>query len=146
MDEYHPATVFSSIDQQGRYAYANQPQVAIWNLARFAETLLPLIDEDQQQAIKHAENVLERFSAHFQAAYSVGMRKKLGLDTEADGDLELANEFLRLLATNQVDFTLAFRRLSDVAGNLAVDTSLRSLFGDEQGFGVWVARWRTRIM
>ena len=74
------------------------------------------------------------------------MQQKLGLDTEADGDLELASEFLRLLATNQVDFTLAFRRLSDVAGNLAADASLRSLFGDEQGFGVWVERWRTRIM
>ena len=59
MDEYHPAKVFSSIDQQGRYAYANQPQIATWNLARFAETLLPLIDEDQQQAIKQAEDVLE---------------------------------------------------------------------------------------
>src|SRR5437773_3650770 len=111
MDEYHPGKVFSSIDQQGRYSYANQPQIAMWNLARFAETLLPLIDEDQQQAIKEAENVLERFSARFQAAYSAGMRQKLGLHTEADGDLELASEFLRLLATNQVDFTLAFRRL-----------------------------------
>jgi uncharacterized protein YdiU (UPF0061 family) len=131
---------------EGLYAYANQPQIAMWNLARFAETLLPLIDEDQQQAIKQAENVLERFSAHFQAAYSVGMRQKLGLDTEADGDLELASEFLRLLATNQVDFTLAFRRLSDVAGSRAADASLRSLFGDEQEFGVWVERWRTRIM
>ena len=146
MDEYHPAKVFSSIDQQGRYAYANQPQIATWNLARFAETLLPLIDEDQQQAIKQAENVLERFSAHFQAAYSAGMRQKLGLSTEADGDLELAGEFLRLLATNQVDFTLAFRRLSDAAGSLAADASLRSLFSDEQGFGAWVERWRSRIM
>ena len=83
MDEYHPAKVFSSIDQQGRYAYANQPQIATWNLARFAETLLPLIDEDQQQAIKQAEHVLERFSARFQAAYSAGMRQKLGLSTES---------------------------------------------------------------
>ena len=146
MDEYHPAKVFSSIDQQGRYAYANQPQIAMWNLARFAETLLPLIDEDQQQAIKQAEDVLERFSGRFEAAYSAGMRQKLGLSTEADGDLELASEFLRLLATNQVDFTLAFRRLSDVAGSLAADVSLRSLFGDAQEFGVWVERWRTRIM
>jgi protein adenylyltransferase len=146
MDEYHPAKVFSSIDQQGRYAYANQPQIATWNLARFAETLLPLIDEDQQQAIKQAEDVLERFSARFQAAYSAGMLQKLGLSTEANGDLELAGEFLRLLATNQVDFTLAFRRLSDAAGSLAVDASLRSLFSDEQGFGAWVERWRSRIM
>src|SRR5580700_4986736 len=115
MDEYHPAKVFSSIDQQGRYAYANQPQIATWNLARFAETLLPLIDEDQQQAIKQAEHVLERFSARFQAAYSAGMRQKLGLSTESDGDLELAGEFLSLLANYQVDFTVAFRRLSDAA-------------------------------
>jgi uncharacterized protein YdiU (UPF0061 family) len=146
MDEYDPGKVFSSIDQQGRYAYANQPQIAMWNLARFAETLLPLIDEDQQKAIKQAENVLERFSACFQAAYSAGLRQKLGLSTEADGDVELASEFLHLLATNQVDFTLAFRRLSDVAGNLATDASLRSLFSDEQEFGVWIEQWRTRIM
>ena len=105
MDEYDPAKVFSSIDQRGRYAYANQPQIATWNLARFAETLLPLIDEDQHKAIKQAEEVLERFSACFEAAYSAGMRQKLGFSTEADGDLELAGEFLSLLATNQVDFT-----------------------------------------
>src|SRR5205085_5173646 len=105
MDEYDPGKVFSSIDHHGRYAYANQPQIATWNLARFAETLLPLIDEDQPQAIKLAEHVLERFSDHFQTAYSVGMRQKLGLETEADGDVELASEFLRLLATNRVDFT-----------------------------------------
>ncbi len=146
MDEYHPAKVFSSIDQQGRYAYANQPQIATWNLARFAETLLPLIDEDQQKAIKQAEGVLEGFLARFEAAYSAGMRQKLGFSTEADGDLGLAGEFLSLLATNQVDFTLAFRRLSDAAGSLAAETDLRSLFNDEQGFGTWAERWRSRLM
>jgi uncharacterized protein YdiU (UPF0061 family) len=145
MDDYHPAKVFSSIDQQGRYAYASQPQIASWNLARFAETLLPLIDEDQQQAIRQAEDALERFSARFQAAYSAGMRQKLGLLTEADGDLELAGEFLRLLASDQVDFTLAFRRLSDAAGSTASAAPLRSLFGDEPGFEAWVERWRSRI-
>jgi serine/tyrosine/threonine adenylyltransferase len=146
MDEYHPAKVFSSIDQQGRYAYANQPQIATWNLARFAETLLPLIDEDQQKAIKQAEGVLEGFLARFEAAYSAGMRQKLGFSTEADGDLGLAGEFLSLLATNQVDFTLAFRRLSDAAGSLAAETDLRSLFNDEQAFGTWAERWRSRLM
>jgi serine/tyrosine/threonine adenylyltransferase len=146
MDEYHPANVFSSIDQQGRYAYANQPQIATWNLARFAETLLPLIDEDQQKAIDQAEDVLKCFSTRFEAAYSRGMRKKLGLSNEADGDLELAGEFLRLLAANQVDFTLAFRRLSDAAGNLAAEAALRNLFNDEQGFGTWAERWRSRLM
>jgi uncharacterized protein YdiU (UPF0061 family) len=146
MDEYHPAKVFSSIDQLGRYAYANQPQIATWNLARFAETLLPLIDEDLQQAIKQAEGVLERFSARFEAAYSAGMRQKLGFSTEADGDLELAGEFLSLLATNHVDFTLAFRRLSDAAGSVPAEADLRSLFRDEQGFGTWAERWRSRLM
>jgi len=146
MDEYHPAKVFSSIDQLGRYAYANQPQIATWNLARFAETLLPLIDEDQQQAIKQAEGVLDRFSARFEAAYSAGMRQKLGFSTEADGDLGLAGEFLSLLATNHVDFTLAFRRLSDAAGSVPAEADLRSLFKDEQGFGTWAKRWCSRLM
>src|SRR5215204_2423683 len=146
MDEYHPAKVFSSIDQLGRYAYANQPQIATWNLARFAETLLPLINEDQQQAIKQAEGILDKFSARFEAAYSAGMRQKLGFSTEADGDLELAGEFLTLLAINHVDFTLAFRRLSDAAGSVPAEADLRSLFNDEQGFGTWAERWRSRLM
>jgi uncharacterized protein YdiU (UPF0061 family) len=145
MDEYHPAKVFSSIDQRGRYAYANQPQIATWNLARFAETLLPLIGEDQQQAIKQAEGVLERFSARFQAAYSAGMRQKLGLSTEANGDLELAGEFLGMLATYQVDFTVAFRRLSDAADGPDAEGALRSLFIDEQPFETWAGRWRSRL-
>ena len=146
MDEYHPAKVFSSIDQRGRYAYANQPQIATWNLARFAETLLPLINEDQQNAIEQAERILEGFSPRFEAAYLAGMRQKLGFSTEADGDLDLAGEFLSLLATNQVDFTLAFRRLSDAAGSLTEDAALRRLFNDEQGFGPWAERWRSRLM
>ena len=146
MDEYHPTKVFSSIDQLGRYAYANQPQIATWNLARFAETLLPLIDENQQQAIKQAEGVLERFSARFEAAYLAGMRQKLGFSTEADGDLELAGEFISLLATNHVDFTLAFRRLSDAAGSVPAEDDLRILFRDKQGFGTWAERWRSRLM
>lgn len=145
MDEYHPAKVFSSIDQTGRYAYANQPQIATWNLARFAETLLPLIDEDQQKAIDQAEEVLELFSARFETAYSTGIRQKLGLSTEADGDLELAGEFLELLATNEVDFTLAFRRLSSEADGSHAEADLRSLFKDEQGFEAWAGRWRSRL-
>jgi uncharacterized protein YdiU (UPF0061 family) len=145
MDEYHPAKVFSSIDQQGRYAFANQPKIATWNLARFAETLLPLINEEQQKAIEQAEDVLERFSAGFEAAYSAGMGQKLGFSTEADGDLELAGEFLSLLATDQVDFTLAFRRLSDAADRPDAEVALRSLFVDEQPFETWVRRWRSRL-
>src|SRR5204863_5752973 len=89
MDEYHPAKVFSSIDRQGRYAYGNQPQIATWNLSRFAETLLPLIDDDQQQAVRRAEDVLKGFSDRFDAAYLSGMRHKLGLSTVEDDDAKL---------------------------------------------------------
>jgi uncharacterized protein YdiU (UPF0061 family) len=146
MDEYHPAKVFSSIDQQGRYAYANQPQIATWNLARFAETLLPLINDDQHKAIAQAESVLDHFSARFEAAYSAGIRHKLGLSTAEDGDLELAGEFLNLLAANGADFTLAFRRLSDTATDVGSDTPLRRLFHDKQAFDSWAGRWRARMV
>ena len=145
MDEYHPRKVFSSIDRQGRYAYGNQPHIATWNLGRLAETLLPLIDEHQQMAVQHAENVLEGFSARFEGAYSAGMRQKLGLSTDEDGDMALAGEFLSLLAINEADFTLTFRRLSIFAGDVASEGPLRELFRDERGFQEWAARWRERL-
>jgi len=146
IDEYHPAKVFSSIDRKGRYAYANQPQIATWNLARFAETLLPLIEEAQHKAIALAVSALDRFSARFEAVYSAGIRHKLGLMTKQDGDLELAGEFLNLLAANRADFTLAFRRLSDTAADVGSESLLRRLFHDELAFDAWAARWRTRLL
>ena len=145
MDEYDPGKVFSSIDRQGRYAYGNQPQIATWNLSRFAETLLPLIDDDQQQAVQRAEDVLKGFSARFDAAYIAGMRQKLGLATVEDDDLKLADEFLSLLAADGADFTLAFRRLSDAASEGSSEHPLRSLFRDQRVFEEWAARWRQRL-
>jgi uncharacterized protein YdiU (UPF0061 family) len=145
MDEYNPGKVFSSIDRQGRYAYGNQPQIATWNLSRFAETLLPLIADDQQQAVQRAEDVLKGFSDRFDAAYLNGMRQKLGLSTVEDDDLKLVDEFLSLLAADGADFTLAFRRLSDAAGEGASEHLLRSLFRDQPVFEAWVARWRQRL-
>jgi uncharacterized protein YdiU (UPF0061 family) len=145
MDEYDPGKVFSSIDRRGRYAYANQPRIATWNLARLAETLLPLIDEDQQKAVQQVENVLEGFSTRFEANYSAGMRQKLGLSTVEDGDMGLVGEFLDLLATNQVDFTIAFRRLSDAADDVAAKDELRGLFQDGPGFDAWWVRRRERV-
>ena len=146
MDEYDPAKVFSSIDRQGRYAYANQPQIATWNLARFAETLLPLIHEDEQKAIDHAKEALNSFSGRFEEAYSTGMRTKLGLCTETEGDLELAGEFLQLLAADHVDFTLAFRRLSAAAENATGDAALSGMFRNQQALASWLERWRSRTM
>jgi serine/tyrosine/threonine adenylyltransferase len=145
MDEYHPAKVFSSIDHRGRYAYANQPQIATWNLTRLAETLLPLFDNNQDTAIAQAEEVLARFSGSFEAAYSAGLRQKLGLVTKQEGDIELAGEFLRLLAADQVDFTLAFRRLSEVSDDGPSEEPLRSLFKDQLACGAWLSRWRERL-
>jgi uncharacterized protein YdiU (UPF0061 family) len=144
MDEYDPGKVFSSIDRQGRYAYGSQPQIATWNLARLAETLLPLIDDDQPQAVQRAEAVLKGFSDRFNAAYVNGMRQKLGLATVEDDDLKIVEEFLGLLAADGVDFTLAFRRLSDAAGEGASEQPLQSLFRDQPAFAAWAARWRQR--
>jgi uncharacterized protein YdiU (UPF0061 family) len=145
MDDYNPAKVFSSIDRQGRYAYANQPKIATWNLARFAETLLPLIDDDQHKAIRQAEEVLDLFSARFETAYLAGLRRKLGLEMPHSGDLELAGAFLGLLAADQVDFTLAFRRLSEVTGDTASEGLLRRSFQNAPMFDLWLSRWRERL-
>jgi uncharacterized protein YdiU (UPF0061 family) len=114
MEAYSPDTVFSSIDHGGRYAYGNQPPIALWNLARLGETLLPLIDEaDPHQAIAPATEILNEFPAIYDAAWLAGMRAKLGLAVTAEGDSALVNDWLKLLETDQVDFTLAFRRLAD---------------------------------
>ena len=115
MDNYDPATVFSSIDEMGRYAYGNQPRIALWNLTRFAECLLPLFSDDQEKAIAEAQSALGKFAEKFDAAYHAGLRSKLGLFTARDDDPELANDLLKAMAENAADFTLTFRRLSDAA-------------------------------
>lgn len=145
LDEYDPAKVFSSIDRNGRYAYANQPHIAAWNLARLAETLLPLLDDDQQQAIALAEGALERFSARFEQAYAHGMRQKFGLSTAQDGDLDLIGDFLKLLAADAVDFTLAFRWLGEAVCDASPRAKIRALFGDGPSFAAWEAQWRERL-
>jgi uncharacterized protein YdiU (UPF0061 family) len=145
MDAYDPATVFSSIDQHGRYAYGNQPRIAVWNLARLAETLLPLLSADQDQAVEIAQNTLAGFSARFEAAYFGGLRRKIGLATEQDGDITLVNDLLKLMAENAADFTLTFRRLSDAAADPAADLAVRSLFADPGAYDLWAPRWRWRM-
>ena len=143
MDAYHPATVFSSIDARGRYAYANQPNIAVWNLARLAETLLPLIDPDEDKAIEAAKEALSGFQAAYEEPFHAGVRRKLGLATEEPEDLALAADFLNLMAADGVDFTLAFRALSDDAADDGART--RSLFTSVEDFDAWMARWRARI-
>jgi serine/tyrosine/threonine adenylyltransferase len=139
MDAYDPAAVFSSIDQTGRYAYANQPRVALWNLTRLAECLLPLLGDDEAAAIEIAKDALSQFSDAFDAAYTQGMREKFGLSGAAEDDVLIA-EFLALLAQNQADFTLAFRRLCDAADGDVTD--LRAMFTEPAGLDGWILKWR----
>ena len=145
MDNYDPATVFSSIDEQGRYAYGNQPRIALWNLTRFAECLLPLLSDDQDKAIAEAQSALGDFAEKFDLAYQAGLRGKLGLFTTHDGDPALAQDLLDAMAKNQADFTLTFRRLGDAAGDPANDAAVRALFADPTAYDEWAARWRQRL-
>src|ERR1700686_4905351 len=145
MDHYDPAAVFSSIDEQGRYAYANQPRIALWNLTRFAECLLPLLADEQDKAIEQAQSALGNFVETFDAAYQAGLRKKLGLFTARDDDRALAQDLLDAMAKNQTDFPLTFRRLSDAALAPADDREVRELFAEPAAYDEWAGRWRQRI-
>ncbi|MBB3675140.1 protein adenylyltransferase SelO [Modestobacter versicolor] len=142
LDAFDPATVYSSIDTGGRYAYGNQPVVAEWNLARLAEALLPLVDEDQEQAIARAVESLGGFRERYDAAWSAGMRAKLGLPADLDEAVAspLVDELLGLLQADHVDGTSFFRRLAGAARGDAEPARL--LFLDLAGFDGWLARWR----
>ena len=134
MDRYHPETVFSSIDRQGRYAYSNQPPIAQWNLARFAETLIPLIDHNADKSIELASQSVNNFSDQFQTAWLKGMRQKLGLFNEEGSDIELINELLVLMQKNKADYTLTFRHLSS-------DAILKDAIFKDASFKVWYKNW-----
>ena len=138
MDVYDPETVFSSIDQQGRYAYGNQPHIAGWNLARFTETLLPLIHEDQNQAVKMAQDELSVFSELYKQNWLSGMRSKLGIFNSETEDEVLINRLLEILKKYRMDYTNTFRALSlDNPGELI-------LTGNEE-FSVWFKIWNERL-
>ncbi|MFT7091412.1 MAG: hypothetical protein ACJAXW_003049 [Candidatus Azotimanducaceae bacterium] len=134
MDTYHPEQVFSSIDTGGRYAYQNQPDIAYWNLANFAQCLLPLLDEDEAAAIEIAKAELEKFTAVFYEHHRLGMARKLGLDSASEASDELVRDLLSLMVDEQQDYTLTFSRLGSslAAGQL---TSLPEKFAD------WFAKW-----
>jgi serine/tyrosine/threonine adenylyltransferase len=139
MEAYDPETVFSSIDFWGRYAYGNQPVIAGWNLARLAETLLPLISENTEEAVALAEASFGVFHSRYDAAWSSGMRAKLGLAATVDA-AALVDEALALLKANGVDYTSFFRHLGKAARG---DTEpVRALFNDVAGFDAWMSRWR----
>jgi uncharacterized protein YdiU (UPF0061 family) len=146
MEAYDPRAVFSSIDEMGRYAYAEQPGIARWNLARLAETLLPLIDANEGHAITLATEVIDAFPERYQHHWLAGLRAKLGLSGQvASGDAAdtaLGESWLDLLHAQGVDFTLAWRRLGDAAEGF--DAPLRALFPGQPGLDRWLQRWRER--
>jgi len=137
--------VFSAIDMYGRYAYANQPAIAQWNLTRLAECLLPLLGDDADAAAADAVQALDAFGSAFERAYQAGLRRKLGLFTERPGDAALAEDLLQAMAANGADFTLTFRGLSEAATDEGGDADVRSLFADPGAYDAWAQRWRQRL-
>ena len=146
MEAFDPRAVFSSIDEMGRYAYEAQPRIARWNLARLAETLLPLIADNEGRAIELATEVIDSFMARYQHYWLAGLRAKLGLRGSVEHgdhvDTALGESWLDLLHAQQVDYTLAWRRLADAAeGN---EAPLQALFSGQPGLDRWLQRWRER--
>ena len=146
MDAYDPATVFSSIDRLGRYAYANQPRAAVWNLARFAETLLRFIDPLPERAIELATGVIDTFPAVFAEYRLAEFRRKLGLADARDGDAELIDDLLAAMHASQADFTVTFRRLCEAVVDDAAALQVRRLFPDPGLYDAWAARWKARLV
>lgn len=144
MDAYHPTTVFSSIDQQGRYAYVNQPRVTVWNLARLAEALLPILSnlDEGANGFEQAKAIIGSFQARYEEAFHEGIRCKIGLFSSQAGDLDLAAELLDLMARNGTDFTRTFR---DLSSEIAGPGRVRSQFADPAAFDGWARRWRERL-
>jgi uncharacterized protein YdiU (UPF0061 family) len=137
MDAYHPATVFSSIDAAGRYAYGNQPAIAQWNLARLAEAMLPLLDPDTARAVERANEALARFVARFEAEWLAALRAKLGLLTEEPEDRQMADDLLAWMQLRSADFTNTFRALSR-------GVRPEACTAHDPEFDAWHARWLAR--
>ncbi len=136
MDGFHPDTVYSSIDRSGRYAYARQPEIMVWNMAQFATALLPLFDGGLDAAVERATESVRRYPGLYSAAWLDVFRAKLGLGSKEDGDAGLINGLLEVMAYRNADFTNTFRGLSD--------TSARAQFADPSGFDKWTDRWLAR--
>jgi uncharacterized protein YdiU (UPF0061 family) len=148
LDEYHPDKKFSSIDYGGRYAFRNQPRIALWNLARLAEALSPLVAGTEEEVTRVLTEHLQLFAARFEAAYTRVLRAKLGLAGDEDYDRRLAEELLEHLASDAVDYTVYFRRLCDVVAAGSEPSATRglvALFRDPQEINDWLGQWRRRL-
>ncbi|MGE6489194.1 protein adenylyltransferase SelO [Paenisporosarcina sp. NPDC076898] len=138
MDTYDPATVFSSIDRQGRYAYGNQPYIGGWNLARFAETLLPLLDDDQNEAIKMATVAIGEYNKFYHENWYAGMRAKLGIFNEEEADEKLIEDLLNMMQNYSADYTNTFRALT-------LDKLEETALFNSEEFKLWNELWQARL-
>jgi len=145
MDTYHPAKVFSSIDHMGRYAFSNQPSILQWNLAQLAQALLPLFNENIDEAVTIAQAEIDNYPKVFEAALAKEFRAKLGLETEQDDDLTLALDLLECMSENEADFTNTFRHLADLITDKGDDALAKTQFKKPSDFDDWVSRWKTRL-
>ena len=148
MEAFDPATVFSSIDRHGRYSYGNQPHIALWNLTRLAESLLPVLEQaagSESAAMESANEALAAFAPQYDAAQFAGFRRKLGLSSERDGDIALVQDLMQRMALNGADFTLTFRSLCDAAETAEADAKVRSLFTASDAYDPWAKLWRRRL-
>jgi len=145
LDEYDPKKKFSSIDHVGRYAFGNQPRIALWNLTRFAESLLLLIADNAEEAARLATDRLERFPERFELAFARVMRQKVGFARENEHDSVLVDNLLTALAENRVDYTVFFRMLCSAVEDPTVDAKLASLFDQPTSLHVWADTWRARL-
>ena len=143
IDAYDPAAVFSSIDRGGRYAFGNQPAIAQWNLARFVETLLPLIDDAEEEAVRVATVEVQAFTAIYRRLWFERMGAKLGLAPSEEGDLDMVNELLLAMEGQNVDYTGFFRRLADAARGDA--RGALDSFDDPTTLEPWLGRWTSRL-
>jgi len=145
MDSYDPATVFSSIDHHGRYAYGNQPNIAQWNIACLGECLLPLIHPDRDKAIGIAEEILDSFQDKFRKYWLSGMYKKIGLTQNEPEDINLLEQLLELMKENKTDYTLTFRYLSDAIENDTGNLNFEKQFLSQNKISEWLVCWRKRL-
>lgn len=150
MDAYDHQQVFSSIDRYGRYAYNNQPSIALWNLTRLAETLLPFLADQVEEAVEIAKQILDSFIETYQRAWLDGMRIKLGIfnfsDETVNDDKALIDELLDIMNSNKSDFTLTFYYLSGLSENAGEkDETIKGLFKNSPQFDNWIKKWRLRL-
>lgn len=146
MDRYDPRTVFSSIDRNGRYAFGNQPMIGQWNIARLAEAMLAILDEDQDKAVEMANEAVGRFMESFQDHWKAVIRAKIGLGAdEQESDQALIRDLLVTLYEQKADYTLTFRRLADAAEGDTADEALGALLEAPDALSPWLAVWRERL-